>query len=163
MLTIFTRISLPDAWVEALGVVRAVSTDIGDDFVRTNLVEQAWQHRRIAGGIVRHLNGTDFQGRGVYAQMHLAPLPTVVRAMLLRFPFTFAQHLDAGTVDQQVQPCRRCVRRNLHGKILLAAAVRQDIFDYIEMFYNPKCRHGFNDRLSPVEFERRHFERLASV
>src|SRR5471030_841573 len=93
-----------------------------DDFVRTNLVEQAWQHRRIAGGIVRHLNGTDFQGRGIYAQMHLAPLPTVIRAMLLRFPFTFAQHLDAGTVDQQVQPCRRCVRRNLQGKILLAAA-----------------------------------------
>lgn len=39
----------------------------------------------------------------------------------------------------------------------------QDIFDYIEMFYNPKRRHGFNDRLSPVEFERRYFERLASV
>ena len=40
---------------------------------------------------------------------------------------------------------------------------RQDIFDYIEMFYNPKRRHGFNDRLSPAEFERRRFERLASV
>ena len=40
---------------------------------------------------------------------------------------------------------------------------RQDIFDYIEMFYNPKRRHGLNDRLSPAEFERRHCERLASV
>jgi putative transposase len=40
---------------------------------------------------------------------------------------------------------------------------RQDIFDYIEMFYNPKRRHGFNDRLSPAEFERRHFERLGGV
>jgi putative transposase len=40
---------------------------------------------------------------------------------------------------------------------------RQDIFDYIEMFYNPKRRHGFNEKLSPVEFERRHFERLGSV
>ena len=40
---------------------------------------------------------------------------------------------------------------------------RQDIFDYIEMFYNPKRRHGFNDRLSPAEFERRHFERLTGV
>ena len=37
------------------------------------------------------------------------------------------------------------------------------IFDYIEMFYNPKRRHGFNDRLSPAEFERRHFERFAGV
>jgi putative transposase len=40
---------------------------------------------------------------------------------------------------------------------------RQGIFDYIEMFYNPKRRHGFNDRFSPAEFEQRHFERLASV
>jgi putative transposase len=36
---------------------------------------------------------------------------------------------------------------------------RQDIFDYIEMFYNPKPRHSFNERLSPVEFEKRHFLR----
>src|SRR5471030_594532 len=92
-----------------------------DDFVRTNLVEQAWQHRRIAGGIVRHLNGTDFQGRGIYAQMHLAPLPPVVRAMFLRFPFTFAQYLDAGTIDQQVQPCRRRVCCNRHSEMLLSA------------------------------------------
>ena len=40
---------------------------------------------------------------------------------------------------------------------------RSDVFDYIEMFYNPKRRHGHNDRLSPIEFERRHFERLGSV
>ncbi|KXS31765.1 MAG: transposase [Candidatus Gallionella acididurans] len=40
---------------------------------------------------------------------------------------------------------------------------RSDVFDYIEMFYNPKWRHGYNDRLSPIEFERRHFERLGSV
>lgn len=40
---------------------------------------------------------------------------------------------------------------------------RSDVFDYIEMFYNPKRRHGYNNRLSPVEFERRHFERLESV
>lgn len=33
---------------------------------------------------------------------------------------------------------------------------RQDIFNYIEMFYNPTRRHGYNDD-SPVEFERRHF------
>ncbi|NVM75177.1 putative transposase [Duganella sp. SG902] len=40
---------------------------------------------------------------------------------------------------------------------------RQDVFDYIEMFYNPKRRHGFNERLSPIEFEKRHFLRLRSV
>lgn len=40
---------------------------------------------------------------------------------------------------------------------------RRDVFDYIEMFYNPKRRHGYNNRLSPVEFERRHFMRQESV
>ena len=33
----------------------------------------------------------------------------------------------------------------------------QGIFDHIEMFYNSKRRHGFNDRLSPEKFEREHF------
>jgi len=31
---------------------------------------------------------------------------------------------------------------------------RQDVFDYIEMFYNPKRKHANNGLLSPVEFER---------
>ena len=40
---------------------------------------------------------------------------------------------------------------------------RQDIFDYIEMFYNPKRRHSFSNDLSPVEYERQYFQRLSSV
>lgn len=40
---------------------------------------------------------------------------------------------------------------------------RQDVFDYIEMFYNPKRRHSNNDRLSPVNYEKQYFERLAGV
>lgn len=31
---------------------------------------------------------------------------------------------------------------------------RQDVFDYIEMFYNPRRKHVRNGMLSPVEFER---------
>ena len=31
---------------------------------------------------------------------------------------------------------------------------RQDVFDYIEMFYNPKRKHTTNGMLSPVDFER---------
>jgi putative transposase len=31
---------------------------------------------------------------------------------------------------------------------------RQDVFDYIEMFYNPKRKHVRNGMLSPVDFER---------
>jgi putative transposase len=40
---------------------------------------------------------------------------------------------------------------------------RQETFNYIEMFYNPIRRHGYNDDLSPVEFERRHLVKTASV
>ena len=42
-------------------------------------------------------------------------------------------------------------------------AARQDVFHYIEMFYNPKRRHSFSNGLSPVEYERQYFERLKSV
>lgn len=38
-------------------------------------------------------------------------------------------------------------------------AARAEVFDYIEMFYNPRRRHGSTDDLSPVEFERRYAQR----
>lgn len=40
---------------------------------------------------------------------------------------------------------------------------RAEIFDYIEMFYNPKRRHGFNDQMSPADYEEFHQKRLASI
>lgn len=30
---------------------------------------------------------------------------------------------------------------------------RDDVFDYIEFFYNPKRKHGNNGMLSPIDFE----------
>lgn len=38
-----------------------------------------------------------------------------------------------------------------------------NVVDYIEMFYKCKQRHGFNQQLSPVEYERRITEQLGSV
>ncbi len=40
---------------------------------------------------------------------------------------------------------------------------RADIFNYIEFFYNPKRRHGSNDGLSPIEYEKLYFEKLSGV
>ncbi len=31
---------------------------------------------------------------------------------------------------------------------------RQDVYDYIEMFYNPKRKHARNGMLSPIDYER---------
>ncbi|BDR17973.1 hypothetical protein VspSTUT16_13190 [Vibrio sp. STUT-A16] len=40
---------------------------------------------------------------------------------------------------------------------------RMDTFEYIEMFYNVKRRHGSNNHLSPVEYEKQYEKRLTSV
>jgi putative transposase len=40
---------------------------------------------------------------------------------------------------------------------------RQDIFDYIEMFYNPKRRHGYNGNISPTKYEEQHLGKQLSV
>ena len=40
---------------------------------------------------------------------------------------------------------------------------RQDVFHYIEMFYNPKRRHGYTNDVSPVEYERQYFVGLETV
>jgi len=43
------------------------------------------------------------------------------------------------------------------------AQARQDVFDYMEMFYNPIRRHSHNDGLLPIKYEQRFNQRLASV
>jgi putative transposase len=48
-------------------------------------------------------------------------------------------------------PKRERIKRKIY---LTREEARSDLFDYIEMFYNPKRRHGSSGGLSPVEFER---------
>jgi len=55
---------------------------------------------------------------------------------------------------------RERIRRKTYGT---REDAKQDVFDYIEMFYNPKRRHSFSNDVSPVECEKRYFKRLASV
>lgn len=47
---------------------------------------------------------------------------------------------------------RERIRRRTY---LTRDAARQDVFEYIEMFYNPKRKHTNNGMLSPVDFEAR--------
>lgn len=53
----------------------------------------------------------------------------------------------------------RIKRKTYHDR----EEARRDIFDYIEMFYNPKRRHGSANGLSPVEYEKQYFQRLTSI
>ncbi|WOC16363.1 IS3 family transposase ISSusp1 [Pseudochrobactrum sp. MP213Fo] len=43
------------------------------------------------------------------------------------------------------------------------AEARQDVFDYIEMFYNPQRKHVRNGMLSPAHFEQNHKLKTKSV
>ncbi|MBT4444195.1 MAG: IS3 family transposase, partial [Oceanospirillaceae bacterium] len=40
---------------------------------------------------------------------------------------------------------------------------KNDVFNYIELFYNPTRRHGNNGDLSPMEFENNYFRNQAGV
>ncbi|MFV0422148.1 IS3 family transposase, partial [Oleidesulfovibrio sp.] len=40
---------------------------------------------------------------------------------------------------------------------------RQDVFNYIEMFYNPIRRHGHNGNLSPIKFEEKFVSKVGGV
>ena len=55
---------------------------------------------------------------------------------------------------------RERIRRQVYAT---RSDARADVFNYIEMFYNPKRRHGTAGDTSPVEFERRHSQRLTGV
>jgi hypothetical protein len=82
-----------------LPVVGAVTTNAGDAFFSADLVKQARQHRGVSGRIVSHFDSSNLQRSCVNAQVNLAPLATIVGAMLFGFSLAFAEHLDAGAVD----------------------------------------------------------------
>lgn len=114
--------TLGDCLVKSLRVIRAVAADACHAFALVDLVEQAWQHRRVADGIVSHPDGANFQRCRLNAQVNPTPLTTVVGTMLFGFSLAFAAHLDASAVGKQLQACRCWVCTDRHCQILLAPA-----------------------------------------
>ncbi|WP_409937898.1 IS3 family transposase, partial [Salmonella enterica] len=54
---------------------------------------------------------------------------------------------------------RERIKKKIYGT---REEARSDIFDYIEMFYNSKRRHGSSDKMPPTEYENRYYRRLES-
>jgi len=52
------------------------------------------------------------------------------------------------------------IRRKIHKT---RDDARSDVFNYIEMFYNPKRRHTHNDRVPPTIYEQQYFLKQESV
>lgn len=55
---------------------------------------------------------------------------------------------------------RERIRRRIYAT---RDEARQEIFDYIEMFYNPKRRHSCSNDMSPVDYEKHYFQQLKGV
>ncbi|MDF9134214.1 MULTISPECIES: IS3 family transposase [Enterobacteriaceae] len=55
---------------------------------------------------------------------------------------------------------RERIKKKIYGT---REEARGDIFDYIEMFYNSKRRHGSSDHMPPTEYEKQYYQRLGSV
>ena len=55
---------------------------------------------------------------------------------------------------------RERIRRKVYTT---RAEARADVFDYIEMFYNPKRRHSYTADLSPMAFEKQYFLKNGTV
>ena len=55
---------------------------------------------------------------------------------------------------------RERIRRRIYKS---REEARNDVFEYIEMFYNPKRKHARTGMLSPVEFERRQMTKPEGV
>lgn len=55
---------------------------------------------------------------------------------------------------------RERIRRHIY---ITRQDARADVFNYIEMFYNPTRRHSSAAGLSPVQFEHRYAQQFAGV
>jgi len=55
---------------------------------------------------------------------------------------------------------KRVTRRKIYAT---RAEAKTEIFNFIEMFYNPIKRHSSNGGLSPAKFEEAYFQKLESV
>ena len=52
------------------------------------------------------------------------------------------------------------IRRQVYKSRAIA---REDVFNYIELFYNPKRRHTHNGRIAPAVYEQQYFENQEGV
>jgi hypothetical protein len=94
--------TLRDRFMTAFGVVGTIAADTCNGLVGGNLVEQEWQYRRIACGVVGHFIGPDFQRSRVNAKVDPTPLATVVGPMFL------VSHSPSPSILIPVLSTRKC-------------------------------------------------------
>jgi putative transposase len=131
----------------------SMSSRIDKELAMSALLMAVWRRKPTAEVLVHSDQGSQFSS---YDWRDFLESHNLVQSMSRR-----GNCHDNAVAESFFQLLKReRVRRKVYAT---RDEARQDIFDYIEMFYNPKRRHSFNERLSPVEFEKRHFLRLQSI
>ena len=71
--------------------------------------------------------------------------------MIMRTPIVLGPMAENGLPESFFQLLKReRIRRRTYQT---RDAARHDVFDYIEMFYNPTRKHTNNGMLSPVDYQ----------
>lgn len=109
------------------GVEGTIGGDAADLLFGRDLVQQFWQHRRIAYVARSELRRSDFQGLLIDPDVDLAPDPAFCTAMLAGVPLAFALDLDAGAVDQQMQRTIRSTVGDVHLQGFLPPRQRAEV------------------------------------
>jgi len=131
----------------------SMQSRIDRELVLDALLMAVWRRRPVAEVIVHSDQGSQF---GRYDWQSFLKEHGLVASMSRR-----GNCHDNAVAESFFQLLKReRIRRKIYPD---RPAARQDVFEYIEMFYNPVRRHGHAGKLSPIEFERRHTTRLESV
>lgn len=150
--TDITYIRTHEGWLYLAVVIDLYSRQVVgwamDGRMQTDLVLQAllaavWRRKPPAGLMLHSDQGSQFTGQQwqAFLQNH-----DIVCSMSRR-----GNCHDNAVAESFFQLLKReRVKRRIY---LTRDQARSDVFDYIEMFYNPKRRHSSNGGLSPVEFE----------
>lgn len=131
----------------------AMASRITDDLVLDALTMAYWR-RKPTGTVMLHSDqGSQYTGsrfRKLLKALHLKP------SMSRRGNC----HDNAVAESFFANLKKEKIRRKIYPS---HAAARQAMFEYIELFYNPRRRHTHNDRVAPTVYEQRYFEQLGSV
>lgn len=124
----------------------SMQSRIHSDLVLQALLMAVWRRKPKPGLILHSDQGSQYTG---HAWQNFLGAHGIVCSMSRR-----GNCHDNAVAESFFQLLKReRVRRKTYAT---HADARADVFDYIEMFFNPKRSHGNNGGLSPVEFEQRY-------
>ena len=153
--TDITYIRTYEGWLYLAAVTDLYSRQIGGWAMRptmtTDLVLQAllaavWRRKPVPGVIVHSDQGSQFTSDDWQAFLK-------AHGMVASMSRRGNCHDNAVAESFFSLLKKERIKRRIYPNRAMAAS---DVFDYIEMFYNPVRRHNFAADLSPVEFERRY-------